>query len=415
LFSSAIVAFGGRILSLQGLVAPVRIGGDSMAPTLLGAHHHLACRDCGFPFDCGTQHPPPDQLAICPNCGENNQLEPAHLRSGQRVIIDHLAFSLKPPQRYELVAIRDPLNEAALATKRVVGLPGEQVTIVEGELLIDGRLSRKSSTQWRKLAIPVHDDRYRPRRTGAKLPRWSSGSPSSTWRAMPDGFQIDKPRSMPPETNDWLSYVNQSFYRGPRSGREGSIVDNDAFNQGSSRQLAEVRDVAIRCRLRCSADACLVFLVRDGRDDFRVVLEAGRRLRLLRGNVLLAESSFSLSMQDRPIRVEYAICDRQLFLTLDGREVVQSTYHDRDVPFQPPTHPFAIGVRWGSIAITELLVQRDIYWQPPFDHLAKWVAPRLGPDEFLLLGDNVPISIDSRHWPAAGIRRDTIVGRILEF
>lgn len=410
-----VVAGGGRLVSLQGWIAPVRIGGDSMAPSLLGGHYQLDCRDCGFPFVCGMQHPPPDQVAICPNCGHEIALSASLLRGGQRVLIDRLAFSLRTPRRYDLVAVRDPLNDGALAAKRVVGLPGEQITIRDGELLIDGQLDQKTLPQMRKFAISVHNDRHRPQRTGTLATRWAGERDSTAWEVSAVGFRIDLAPDEHPRTSDWLTYVNQSFYQGPGAGHVAPIVDNDSFNQGFSRQLDEVRDVGLRCRMTFSDNVHLALLARDGRDDFRAVIRSGRRVRLLCGNRLLAESGFSIKTQDRPVWVEYTIFDQQVVLSLDGREVVRTTYQDRDVPFEPSARPLAIGVRWGNIRVTDLEVRRDIYWQPPYEQQVRWEAPPLGPGEFLLLGDNAPVSIDSRHWPKAGVHGDSILGRVVEF
>ena len=52
-------------------------------------------------------------------------------------------------------------------------------------------------------------------------------------------------------------------------------------------------------------------------------------------------------------------------------------------------------------------INRDLYYFS--DHASKFT---LADDEFLLLGDNVPISIDSRNWDEPAIPRKQILGTL---
>ncbi len=68
----------------------------------------------------------------------SESMEPT-LRSGDRVIIDKVAYRRRLPQRGEIVAFTRP-GEPDLFVKRVIGLPGETVLIFNGEVRIDGQL-----------------------------------------------------------------------------------------------------------------------------------------------------------------------------------------------------------------------------------------------------------------------------------
>ncbi|MGL4513978.1 MAG: signal peptidase I [Lacipirellulaceae bacterium] len=57
------------------------------------------------------------------------------LTSGQRV-------SVRPadrPRRWDVVVLRSPVDARVLLVKRVVGLPGESISFAEGGLVVDGR------------------------------------------------------------------------------------------------------------------------------------------------------------------------------------------------------------------------------------------------------------------------------------
>jgi signal peptidase I len=83
---------------VMGLVVPVTVSGSSMAPTLQSTH---------------------------------------------RLLIDRTAFAFRGPQRWEVVVFRSPQDSRQLCVKRVVGLPGETVSLVEGDVLVDGKRVRK--------------------------------------------------------------------------------------------------------------------------------------------------------------------------------------------------------------------------------------------------------------------------------
>jgi signal peptidase I len=64
-------------------------------------------------------------------------MEPT-LNEPQRLLIDRTAFAWREPRRWEIVVFRSPQSAGELCVKRVVGLPGETVTIVDGRVRIDG-------------------------------------------------------------------------------------------------------------------------------------------------------------------------------------------------------------------------------------------------------------------------------------
>ena len=78
-----------------------------------------------------------------------------------------------------------------------------------------------------------------------------------------------------------------------------------------------------------------------------------------------------------------------------------------------PRQPFGIAADGLSVVIRRLQVFRDVYYLDPQGLDRNWSAPVcLGDDEVLVLGHNVPISRDSRHWERPGVPGDRILGPV---
>ena len=57
-----------------------------------------------------------------------------------KLIGNRLAYLFKNPERGDIIIFKFPDDESQIFIKRVIGLPGEPMQIVEGELFIDGEL-----------------------------------------------------------------------------------------------------------------------------------------------------------------------------------------------------------------------------------------------------------------------------------
>ncbi len=67
---------------------------------------------------------------------EGFSMEPT-LYDHQRLIIEKVSYHLHPPQRGDIVVVRAPQYQQLLV-KRVVGLPGETLSIRDGQVYING-------------------------------------------------------------------------------------------------------------------------------------------------------------------------------------------------------------------------------------------------------------------------------------
>jgi signal peptidase I len=59
-----------------------------------------------------------------------------NFEESQRIIVNKVVYSLHEPQRGDVIVFKPPFNETKNYIKRVIGLPGESVEIVNGKTYI---------------------------------------------------------------------------------------------------------------------------------------------------------------------------------------------------------------------------------------------------------------------------------------
>jgi signal peptidase I len=61
-----------------------------------------------------------------------------NLHTNERLVVEKLSYRFHGPRRGDVVVLHDPSGGSELLIKRVIGLPGERVTIADGQVFIDG-------------------------------------------------------------------------------------------------------------------------------------------------------------------------------------------------------------------------------------------------------------------------------------
>lgn len=398
-----IVALLIETLLIGGLAMPYRIAGDSMAGALLGSHRNVTCGDCGYRFSCGTDVFPAAVRAICPNCGHTvDNLKSLPEVSADRVLIDRVVFSIRAPRRWEIAAFRRPPRADRLLVKRIVGLPGESIELRDGDVYADGEVQRKNLLQQRALAVLVHDADFCPTRDSTVLPRWRPQRSDSRWNATAGCFSIGITHAdrADGEPIDWLVYHHD---------RESPVTDVCGYNPSQPRREDEIHvvaDLMLSFRLgHLSGKGSFFIRIADGHDVFEVKLHvedqqpnAGAFLDCTT-SCKQAVAHCRVPVGDGEQLVEVSLFDRQFLLAVDGRTLLAWPLEQSEPPTKnPPSSPLAIGVQGLEATVSSLRVYRDVYYAYP---LCPWRSRlvRLAADEYYVLGDNSPVSEDSRTWP----------------
>ena len=75
--------------------------------------------------------------------------------------------------------------------------------------------------------------------------------------------------------------------------------------------------------------------------------------------------------------------------------------------------PVAFGARQGAVTVKSVTLYRDVHYTTENHRHATERPLKLGDDEFFFLGDNSPVSLDSRGWVNPVVARHLLVGRPL--
>ena len=86
-------------------------------------------------------------------------MEPS-LHTDERLVVEKLSYRFHGPRRGDIIVLHDPSGGSELLIKRVIGLPGERVTLADGRVYIDGArldepyLSKPTVSHTRSWLVP---------------------------------------------------------------------------------------------------------------------------------------------------------------------------------------------------------------------------------------------------------------------
>jgi len=410
--------------------------------------------------------------AECPNCRFRTELKdrdrPGRYRddypsfSGDRILVNKFAYDLASPARWDVVVFKYPEDAKTNYIKRLVGLPGETLVLWNGDVWTRRpgadapAIERKPAAALVAMLQCVHDSRHvAPELVRAGWPAawtdWSApdGAPACRWTTTDDGRShavacpagesaLLRYRHILPTAEDWRRI--RAGQR-PEPARPTRVDDFQPYNSGLAR-LHPVGDLAVEVRLTSRGGTGQVEfdLVEDGAVH-RCTID------LADGSAVLAPDA---ATGGAPVRVATAVrgrgswtvlfanVDDELSLFIDGRRVDgerpatwQATLGAPRTPALADAEPGAegpsdlapAGIRatGADLVLEDLRLLRDCYYIGAVavtgdGNVVEEEALEfpLGPDQFLVLGDNSAASKDSRLWSAGHhVDRRMLIGRAL--
>lgn len=406
-----------RAFAAEAYIVPT----GSMAPTLLGRHLELTCPKCAFRFDVGVDVD--DEAGapalVCPNCGEHDfDQPPGAVRGGDRVLVQKFLYEFRAPRRWEVSVFQYPGDPSQAYVKRVVGLPGESVQIVGGDVWVNGRPARKTLQDVRATRILTHDARFEAA-DSSRNPRWEfRRGPSlqlepSGWSRRDGGFHHELVDYSGLESDDWLIYRHWD----PVLERYGPIRDHYGYNGGGLDSDNIVKDIGLEARVRVGPGVeCLSIMLRSAGDRFIVRIPAGSDdpVRLTKNGVsrrldFRANPLATISAEGSEHRLEASVFDQRLLVAIDGELIFEPfDYDDLVEPRSNDESPVAIGVRGGGLDVSDLKIFRDIHYTSSLGAIHRdphgiSEPCELKRGEYFVLGDNSPVSNDSRFWASSPV------------
>jgi signal peptidase I len=417
-----------RTFAAEAYVVPT----GSMAPTLLGIHRTIVCPNCQMHFVTGMDdrgQSGPGQ-PVCPNCGQTDIDKRLGVScNGDRLLVQKYLFDLRPPRRWEVAVFHNPAEPSQAYVKRVVGLPEESILISGGDIFVNDRIARKTLAEQRAMRVLVYDNNFVPRDAN-RYPRWefrrrpvrgsarpaSEIAEASSWRPVGSHF-VHEPAKVADEVIDWILYRHWD----PDRRGFGAIHDFCSYNgAGDYRSENTVTDLMIESSLAPGPDVRAVAVrFASGTDRFlvRVPVDGKIPLEVWRNGKSVALTGFGEGLSSSPVsaprfaRLEASLMDQRFLVALDGRLLFDPIDYDQPSgAVVPQPNPVGLGVIGGAMEVADLRIYRDVYYTSTLAHSPRRpfgvdVPYQLGPGEFFVLGDNSPVSNDSRFWPGSPVVR----------
>lgn len=438
----------------EGFVIPT----GSMAPTLMGQHVLLHSEQTGVDFQVGVDQggPPPSMKPVA-----DPMLGPKYTggagggaemrRMGDRILVLKCIYPFAEPDRFDVVVFKNPTEpdgDSANYIKRLVGLPDEKLLLIDGDVFtapnepdvpLDAyRIQRKPEHVQSAVWQPVHGSDFLPEKPDRLYPSYE-GSP---WRGA--AFQTVG-RSYMSETDEPVELRWDHARR--------AIDDWTVYNEGRpNSNLVDVSDVRITAGVEAervddlemvfelaTRDHLMQFIVRGGDEPTAEV-----RMRSAAGGAWEGPGPRVIDLPDdgKAFSVQLWHVDQAMAIYIDRKRVTRHEYDwsgrrryeilaggnlGRLLPRINTVKPAAPELTWRfsgtPVTLHRVGVARDLYYrtdgvldakaignptQEGFEELVRrgstpfGAHPQkpaaLGPDHFLMMGDNSQASLDSRLW-----------------
>ncbi|WP_437185796.1 signal peptidase I [Planctomicrobium sp. SH668] len=396
---------------------------------------------------------------------------------GDQLLVHKHAYDFRNPRRWEVVVFRNPGDSTQAYVKRVVGLPDESIEISQGDIYIDGKLARKPFHVQNAIKIPISEyAAHIPSNDPDSRATWVLLNENSPWNLEADSLTYTAPVEPGVQNISWVGYRHwvrsggshvtsvplekwpghlhpldvasePLVYRGKQLQTTGTFSDlerrkwisrsddpqfQQAFqNLWEQSHLAPIVDEYGYNSINLSSQPvdeffCSMTLsdvrgngrfeieLSNGVNVFTVIIKKPEQtVELLKNGdpIAVRSTQFSDSLFHAPVKIDFSLIDHQAILAFNNKEVFAPFEFEPAKTVSKMKRPVRFGAAGMSCRVRELCLYRDITYTSPPNH----PKPRyqMGQNEYFVLGDNSPVSVDSRVWNDPAVPRSAFIGKPL--
>lgn len=415
-----------RAFEAEAFIIPT----GSMAPSLQGQHMDLDCEQCGYRYRTGASSEGATSLrkdrvrgTFCPICQYETHMSARNAdhrsNNGDRILVNKFVYDFREPERYDVIVFKNPNNGKQNYIKRLIGLPGDNILIENGDIYLmdrqpDGswskRITRKPvDTLLAVLQVVDDTDFIGPKLKEANWPsRWNvwddpgsvdmiETNGQSTWHlaGKNDDATMLRYRHYRPLKSEWGTIENGELpaRMNPGDLPAGRLITdyyayNDRVYQTRGLDINEglhwVGDVGVEAEIEVESESGdLILEAVEGGAHFRCTIDVATGVATLScddpdvafvnsdGKKVDSPSAETSLKGKGDWSIRFVNADDRLNLWINGRlvEFDAATFERDEVPV--PTwspedggdaEPVGMGCRGCEISVRRLLVLRDIYY-----------------------------------------------------
>jgi len=338
------------------------------------------------------------------------------IHGGNRILVNKLWLKFKNPNRWDVTVFVYPLYDLKCKNcstqlpdtewhdglrcprcgstrfskkkknyiKRLIGLPGEKLQIVNGDIYINDKIQRKPNSVQDTLWLPVYNSHYPIKEDTAPL--WVAGS--NAWTIHKDSLTLN---SMSQGSSD-TSLV--TFAR--------RISDQNGYNNRAGSN--EMGDIKINFDVTpLKGSQSLEVVLEKNNDIFTAVIttnDTDTKSYLKKGENVLVEDNVHIQTGQKH-KIALSNVDGIVSLSIDNKKIF---VFDNDDGKVTEVRPFDTSrVRFGGTHVNATFENIEIFHDIYYTNLSAgtWGTTQpiqLGEKDYFMLGDNSRNSNDSRVW-----------------
>ena len=360
--------------------------------------------------------------------------------NGDRILVLKCIYQLVDPKRWDVIVFKNPPDPAVNYIKRLIGLPGETIQIVDGDIYVNGKIARKPPKVQSELWMPVYDNDYQPVRPAADS--FNGRNWQKPFKNVNDSQWVLQDSEHPTVLHlDSPADQIHSFQYDTSAGNDFRATyaydDVDTYSY-----MPSCSDLMVHLSVAgADSQGSIGIALSKYQTNYKAWIDYRGEMIITkqeegRQSVELARKSIEPPAANGPVSVRFANVDHQLIFEFGDEEVIYDMGRDlgdagqvRD-DIEPRVEIFGSG----KLTLSHVKIFRDIHYtefkfgnsgEPGRATRGKG-AFVLEKDQFFVLGDNSPNSEDCRWWTRAGLAnkglssyrvgivpRDYLVGKAL--